>query len=710
MLFGSFSYIDQGDACEGTVSVYQGSQYLTSYTATLTAAQNGRQYCIKARDLQNNHAYKKGTVNVTVEEPTQTALRITLRGVTQNGSVYTFSSNKDALWSFSYIDQGDACEGTVSVYQGSQYLTSYTATLTAAQNGRQYCIKARDLQNNHAYKKGTVNVTVEEPTQTALRITLRGVTQNGSVYTFSSNKDALWSFSYIDQGDACEGTVSVYQGSQYLTSYTATLTAAQNGRQYCIKARDLQNNHAYKKGTVNVTVAVPDAPSIIITSDNREYRASSSGIVTSSWQHVIKSSSACADERDFASSPRSGSSYTVAESAGTDQNGQYVCFRVRGTGTNGIYGYKSTVINVTVAVPDAPSIIITSDNREYRASSSGIVTSSWQHVIKSSSACADERDFASSPRSGSSYTVAESAGTDQNGQYVCFRVRGTGTNGIYGYKSTVINVTVAVPDAPSIIITSDNREYRASSSGIVTSSWQHVIKSSSACADERDFASSPRSGSSYTVAESAGTDQNGQYVCFRVRGTGTNGIYGYKSTVINVTVAVPDAPSIIITSDNREYRASSSGIVTSSWQHVIKSSSACADERDFASSPRSGSSYTVAESAGTDQNGQYVCFRVRGTGTNGIYGYKSTVINVTVAEDQQTDEDNREDTTETGLRVDDTALAGGKQDAAPDVEEIATAGDGEERNWSQLAGYLLVAGAVIGIARVLIIKKYKQMG
>ena len=441
--------------------------------------------------------------------------------------------------------------------------------------------------------------------------------------------------------------------------------------------------------TEQPVVVTPPAPSIIITSDNREYRASASGIVTSSWQHVVKSSSACA-ERDFASSPRSGSSYTVAESAGTDQNGQYVCFRVRGAGTNGIYGYKSTVINVTVEEPDAPSIVITSDNREYRASASGIVTSSWQHVVKSSSACA-EGDFASSPRSGSSYTVAESAGTDQNGQYVCFRVRGAGTNGIYGYKSTVINVTVEDPDAPSIVITSDNREYRASSSGIVTSSWQHVVKSSSACA-EGDFASSPRSGSSYTVAESAGTDQNGQYVCFRVRGAGTNGIYGYKSTVINVTVEDPDAPSIVITSDNREYRASSSGIVTSSWQHVVKSSSACA-EGDFASSPRSGSSYTVAESAGTDQNGQYVCFRVRGAGTNGIYGYKSTVINVTVEE--------REDTTETGLRVDDTA---------PDVEEIATAGDGEGRNWSQLAGYLLVAGAVLGIARVLIIKKYKQMG
>ena len=169
MLFGAFHTLIRVMPAKERSQSYQGSQYLTSYTATLTAAQNGRQYCIKARDLQNNHAYKKGTVNVTVEEPTQTALRITLRGVTQNGSVYTFSSNKDALWSFSYIDQGDACEGTVSVYQGSQYLTSYTATLTAAQNGRQYCIKARDLQNNHAYKKGTVNVTVEEPTQTALK-------------------------------------------------------------------------------------------------------------------------------------------------------------------------------------------------------------------------------------------------------------------------------------------------------------------------------------------------------------------------------------------------------------------------------------------------------------------------------------------------------------------------------------------------------------
>ena len=98
---------------------------------------------------------------------------------------------------------------------------------------------------------------------------------------------------------------------------------------------------------------------------------------------------------------------------------------------------------------------------------------------------------------------------------------------------------------------------------------------------------------------------------------------------------------------------------------------------------------------------------MRGTGTNGVYGYNSTVINVIIVEVDQTD-DGIEDTTVVRVEEDSVAEAG-KQDAA-DNEEIASTGDENERNWSQFAGYLLIAGAVLGIARVLIVKKYRQTG
>ncbi len=670
----------------------------------LVAEHYGRYICVKATNEDEQMGFV-GSV-LPIEEEEVVTPDVPTISFTSDNRVYRASATGVVANSWQHVIKSSrACaerDFDRSPLRGSSYTVPESAGTD--QNGKYACFRVRGTGTNgvYGYNSTVINVTVEEPDVPTISFT-----SDNRVYRASATGVVANSWQYVIKSSrACaerDFDRSPLRGSSYTVPESAGTD--QNGKYACFRVRGTGTNgvYGYNSIVINVTVEEPDVPTISFTSDNRVYRASATGVVANSWQYVIKSSRACA-ERDFDRSPLRGSSYTVPESAGTDQNGKYACFRVRGTGTNGVYGYNSTVINVTVEEPDVPTISFTSDNRVYRASATGVVANSWQHVIKSSRACA-ERDFDRSPLRGSSYTVPESAGTDQNGKYACFRVRGTGTNGVYGYNSIVINVTVEEPDVPTISFTSDNRVYRASATGVVANSWQYVIKSSRACA-ERDFDRSPLRGSSYTVPESAGTDQNGKYACFRVRGTGTNGVYGYNSIVINVTVEEPDVPTISFTSDNRVYRASATGVVANSWQHVIKSSRACA-ERDFDRSPLSGSSYTVPESAGTDQNGKYACFRVRGTGTNGVYGYNSIVINVTIVEVDQTD-DGIEDTTVVRVEEDSVAEAG-KQDAA-DNEEIASTGDENERNWSQFAGYLLIAGAVLGIARVLIVKKYRQTG
>ena len=658
--------------------------------------------------------YKLINVNVVAVTPDEPDITIT---PSNNNRTYTATATGVVASSWQHVikssracDSGDFSSSPLSG-------RSYTVLESAGtdQNGKYVCFKVRGSETNgvDGYASRVINVAAVTPDEPDITIT---PSNNNRTYTATATGVVASSWQHVikssracDSGDFSSSPLSG-------RSYTVLESAGtdQNGKYVCFKVRGSETNgvDGYASRVINVAAVTPDEPDITITpsNNNRTYTATATGVVASSWQHVIKSSRAC-DSGDFSSSPLSGRSYTVLESAGTDQNGKYVCFKVRGSETNGVDGYASRVINVAAVTPDEPDITITpsNNNRTYTATATGVVASSWQHVIKSSRAC-DSGDFSSSPLSGRSYTVLESAGTDQNGKYVCFKVRGSETNGVDGYASRVINVAAVTPDEPDITITpsNNNRTYTATATGVVASSWQHVIKSSRAC-DSGDFSSSPLSGRSYTVLESAGTDQNGKYVCFKVRGSETNGVDGYASRVINVAAVTPDEPDITITpsNNNRTYTATATGVVASSWQHVIKSSRAC-DSGDFSSSPLSGRSYTVLESAGTDQNGKYVCFKVRGSETNGVDGYASRVINVTVEEVDQA-ADGIEDTAVVRVEGDSVAEAG-KQDAADNEEEITKTGDGEERNWSQFAGYLLIAGAVLGIARVLIIKKYKQMG
>ena len=316
-----------------------------------------------------------------------------------------------------------------------------------------------------------------------------------------------------------------------------------------------------------------------------------------------------------------------------------------------------------------------------------------------------------------------------------------------------------------------DREYRASASYVAANSWRNVVNSSRTCT-ERNFVhpgaqvQGVQTGSSYTVPENVGTTQNGKYVCFRVRGT--NGVYGYKSTVIN-TVAIATAPEvttrvalitvppatstshIVLTADSDQ------DIAATHWFYIVVANSvfnsysntgtidACErllglktirqDQTWLASgrmlAPINGDAKKAAIYLDLSHGGRFVCIKATNDNGTDYVGrllptapttapapviqqpvtteqpvQRTPTTTTTPEEEEEEEEEEEADTTDedTAESQDESAPTDGSD------EEIATAGGDNERNWSQLAGYLLIAGAVLGIARILVVKKYKQIG
>ena len=539
---------------------------------------------------------------------------------------------------------------------------------------------------------------------------------------------------------------STYPGGTGRVYRVAVLIGSKN---ICVKVNYAQSGSAVYEVHGPFPVNASSAPLItIVKGGDREYGASASYVVANSWENVVNSSRTCTEgsfvhQGSKVQGVQNGSSYTVPNSVSTAQNGKYVCFRVQGN--NNRWSFRSTIINVpsTVVTPVVSVTLTTPSGPTYadgytyaaRDTAGNAAANTWHHIVVASAATCQSSAFNLPPssrallKSGSVWRATNQNLTDNYNKYICFRARNSAGT---GFGSKLVNIrpsATSTSHQPVVVVDLRNGSYvaRNSNGAVEVRDWVHVFISSSVSCNPLsllkpntlEYNDNVKTGNIWNPTTAEQATPTGKYICFA--GGSDEGEWGFGSRLINVVtpppvvtseqpvVVTPPTPSISITSNNREYTASASDVDTSSWQHVIKSSSACA-KADFAGSPQSGSSYTVSEDVGTDQNGEYVCFGVRGTGTNGVWGYKSTVINVTVAEPEQTDEENREGTAEAGLRVDNATPDGGKQDDAPDVEEIATAGGDEERNWSQLAGYLLVAGAALGIACVLIVKKYKQMG
>ena len=418
-------------------------------------------------------------------------------------------------------------------------------------------------------------------------------------------------------------------------------------------------------------------PSLSITRTARRFDATAS-VNVKSWQYVTKNSASCG-ESNFRRLPlrlpfipySTGSSYTVPTTGTTYK---YVCFRARGV-DSGVWGYKSISVSITTR---PPVIRVAQNNRLFTAS--GFNVESWQYVTKNSASCGESNftrpiPVPSAPyySTGSSYTVPATGTTYK---YVCFRARGV-DSGVWGYKSMIMSVIAQSP-----VIRIDQRLYTFG-------------------------------GTNETAIKVTATSTPASLI-----------ITSWRLVAVNINGG-PNSPQ----TDCRSMF--SDGSLDSRPDILVN--------KDMIKQGNSGVLYLESGFAG-----KWICIEAAVTGAKAHRGaYVMRVLSPPTQTDPDIDippnpsdaimttaptQSPQTTVTETEVfrpteewvdPVDDSLSSttddnsyespAGKNDPETTTTISSLGILEDEASWSQLGGYILLAGAVLGAARILIVKKYKKV-
>ena len=197
------SYIQE--AVQGTdVTLTAGG----AHTATIT--DSVKVVCVRVKTKRNvyrgnlegtiGHGFYSIAVNRTTTTPVvvvdlnsdgQYVARNSNRAVTVTGWAYVFVPDEASCTGLRFLKPPPAVlEFRDDVRTGNVWTPSVAEKVTPP--NRYICFSGST--DSFTAGIGSKQITTSTPTQTALRITLRGVTQNGSVYTFSSNKMLFGAF------------------------------------------------------------------------------------------------------------------------------------------------------------------------------------------------------------------------------------------------------------------------------------------------------------------------------------------------------------------------------------------------------------------------------------------------------------------------------------------------------------------------------------
>ena len=509
-------------------------------------------------------------------------------------------------------------------------------------------------------------------------------------------------------------------------------------------------------GNILPVLEVAQTGNLIVAKSTRQ------GMSVSNYQYVFIRSNESCNSSQFGVVERLGwvTYYRGSSHELTDNNkaGWQICFRAQNQ-ANSRWGYKpKTVQRFTLP----PTINVKQDKKLVVATATATgnkAVADWQRVvIQRTQSCNFERFQSRAVKAGSTLVLTNNTLV---GKKACFRARYT-TAPSWGYGShIVVAVNFNALVAPVLDSYQNNKVIRARTTTTQSvRNWQNIIIDSTDTCNSRVFryASTPigsvpvyQSGSTIVLASNK---DFGKKACFRAQGNSSS-LWGYTDLII--ARADFAKPTVIVNQDKALLSASSSDDVeASTWRFIIiPSNTTCLNSLFTSTSPSNkvkftgaGNSYTLP---GERYKGDKICFRVRttvslvwGLGEKEIEAVNETAATATASNTSTSDsssgstadsssntDSSSNDTTganndRTTSENDSTTPAATNEDPvittaddstateeadssseAGKVEEVTDTGFGDESlNLPQLAGFILIAGAILGTARILLIKHH----
>ena len=304
----------------------------------------------------------------------------------------------------------------------------------------------------------------------------------------------------------------------------------------------------------------------------------------------------------------------------------------------------------------------------------------------------------------------------------------------YRYFAFTINSSSADTDVnvakPVVQVDKSGNTYTAknTAANVAVDRWKYVIRSDSRCDGGSDIWGKSPSGNLIPVKYGSNSfapanneevrKYNGKYVCFNAaslkdeNGKEHWGQGGRKLSLAKVSepedpgttarVESKPAPVLKVTKDGNTYTVSNTNdkVKVHRYKYVIRNDGTC-DRTVFTDGGKDAGNlikpqYTDSFSPGNNEevrkyNGKYICFDA--VATNGAWAKKK-------AGDKLVLDSVQED-------------AGAEEPVAAPQETTRTPDTGifdDGNSAGQLIGYVLIAAAVLGTARILVVKKYKKIG
>ena len=375
-----------------------------------------------------------------------------------------------------------------------------------------------------------------------------------------------------------------------------------------------------------------------------------------------------------------------------------------------------------------------------------VFRSTWQNTaIKLTQRCdaalwgsLDSSDISS----GQIFTVPTEGRPTQH--VACFRVqRNTGfATYIYGQlpvagstptalENEEIAETSTFAHRPVIRVTKNGNTYSAVNTNTNASiyKWKYVIRTNSTCDSSvftnggSDSANLIRPQYNSRIFTPANNDEvnkyNGKYICFDA--LSTTGLWAKEKAGARLSLVAVDepeedpdvttaqqaeatskpGPELEVTKDGNTYTVSNTNteVTIHRYKYVIRTNSTC-DSSVFTNGgsdsgnlikPQYTDTFTPANNEEVDKyNGKYICFDA--VATNDVWAKKKVSVKLSLTAVEEVAEEPEETEPEETTQLADTGIFD----------------DGESAG--QLLGYVLIAAAVLGTARILVVKKYKKIG
>ncbi|MYB77164.1 MAG: hypothetical protein F4X83_08730 [Chloroflexi bacterium] len=261
--------------------------------------------------------------------------------------------------------------------------------------------------------------------------------------------------------------------------------------------------------------------------------------------------------------------------------------------------------------------------------------------------------------------------------------------------------------------------------------WKYVIRNDSTC-DSSVFTNGgqdpgnlikPQYTDTFTPGNNEEVDKyNGKYICFDA--LSTTALWAKEKagaklslTAVNEPEEDPTAttvqqatpkpgPVLEVTKDGNTYTVSNTNteVTIHKYKYVIRNDSTC-DSSVFTNGgqdpgnlikPQYTDTFTPGNNEEVDKyNGKYICFDA--VATNDVWAKKKVSVKLSLtAIDEDAEEPEAEEPDES------------EPEETTQLADTGIFDDGN--NAGQLIGYVLIAAAVLGTARILVVKKYKKIG